>query len=863
MIDPEDVDDDLNDSSDSGAASETDDATVNLDPSVDDDDVKENEDGSATIVMDDNAPGLVNGFFENLAETMTQSELHNIGSNLIDMIAEDKEARKARDKQYEDGLKRTGLGDEAPGGASFEGASRVVHPILTETCVDFSSRVMKELFPADGPVKASIVGTPSAAKDARAKRKTKFMNYQLTKLMPEFRSELEQMLTQVPLGGAQYIKMYYNARLKRPMAEFVSIDNIIIPYAASSFRAAERKTHVQTLTEMEFQRRVKSGHYRDISIVAAGDPEQSSSGRANDKIEGRVLDSSNQDGVRTVYEIGCYLDLKDDDNLEPYLVTIDGESGLVCAIYRNWDEKDENKEEIQHIVEFPFVPWRGAYPIGLPHMIGGIAAAATGALRALLDSAHINNFASAVKLKGGASSQTIDMQPASISEIEGSFQQDDIRKVIMPLPFNPPSAVLYQLLGFLVDSGKGVVQTTFESLADQSSQMPVGTTLALIEQGMTVFSAIHARLHNAMAQLLDILHRLNFLYMKESEVDKLTGEVMVKRRDFEGAQDVIPVSDPNIFSETQRFAQVQAIVARSDANPGLYDKRKIEELILTRLKIPNGMDLLAPIQQPQHMNAVNENMAATMSRPIVAFPQQDHEAHIRTHVEYMQHPLFGQNPIIKQTLTPIMMGHLKEHLAFWYVTQVFNFSSEAAGSDISKLMDNEDETVTREFDGVMMQASAQILQSVGQNKVLSVLPPVIQQAMQYIQSIQQPPPIDPSQVASQKIQMDAQSQQQKLQFDQQALQAKMQLEQSKVQASQANSQTDAQSDMQDAQIAAQSRMSLEQMREQAESQRKMAELQTRIQTNTADNHTAMLIAGADIANGHRSNLKDGTGINPQ
>ena len=258
----------------------------------------------------------------------------------------------------------------------------------------------------------------------------------------------------------------------------------------------------------------------------------------------------------------------------PYIITIDKLSRKVLSVYRNWDELDESKEELQWFVEFPFVPWRGAYPIGLPHMIGGISAAATGALRALLDSAHISNSQTMLKLKGGTrGGQTLEIQPTQVLEIEGGLNVDDVRKLAMPLPYNPPSAVLLQLLGVLVDAGKGVVRTTLEDLADSNSNTPVGTTLARIEQGMTVFSAIHGRLHDAMGRMLRILHRLNGMYLDDENIEAELGEELATRADFDGPMDVVPVSDPNIFSEAQRYAQVQAVAQRAAALPQLYNLR--------------------------------------------------------------------------------------------------------------------------------------------------------------------------------------------------------------------------------------------------------------------------------------------------
>jgi len=662
---------------------------------VDDEDegVVDTDDGGAIVTLDEEEASRSKDFYSNLAEDMSESDLGRISQQFLDLISKDKEARKQRDKQYEEGIQRTGLGDDAPGGAQFEGASKVVHPLLTEACVDFAARAIKELFPPQGPVKDFIPGKPDGDKVKKAQRKTKFMNWQLTVQSPEFRAELEQLLTQVPLGGAQYLKTTWNEARNRPDFLFVGIDEMYLPYAATNFYTAQRKTHVQYLTAVDYQKRVKGVMYRDVDLGPVSmEPDLSAAEKANNKIEGRNESSYNEDGLRTVYEVYALADIEGEGAL-PYIISIDKPSGKVLSIYRNWDELDEAQEELQWFVEFPFVPWRGAYPIGLPHMIGGLSAASTGALRALLDAAHVSNSQTMLKLKGGSKGgQSLEIQPTQVMEIEGGLAADDIRKLVMPLPYNPPSAVLFQLLGFLVDAGKGVVRTTLDDISDGNPNAPVGTTLAKLEQGMVVFSAIHARLHNSMQKLLGILHRLNAMYLNDEEIEEEVGEELASREDFEGPLDVVPVSDPNIFSEAQRFAQVQAVAQRSAQLPQLYNQRKVEERILETLKIPNAKDLLNPAMEPKEQNAVNENVAATMGRAIVAFPEQDHIAHLKTHLAYMMNPVLGMNPLIAPTYIPMMLNHLKEHIALWYASSVFDLGNEATGEDIGDMLKQLKET---------------------------------------------------------------------------------------------------------------------------------------------------------------------------
>ena len=819
-----------------------------------DNDVFDTDDGGAMVTLDESPTPAESEFYANLAETMPPIQLSGLGSSLCDLIEKDKEARKRRDEQYEEGLRRTGLGDDAPGGASFTGASKVVHPMLTQACVDFAARVMKELFPPDGPAKEKIVGEPTLDKVEKAQRITRYLNWQMTEQMPEFRAELEQLSTQLPLGGGQYLKITWDQNRKKPMPMFVPIDDVYLPFAATNFYTAERKTHVQYLTKIEYQKRIEAGMYLDVDLaVDPLPPEESKASKANDKIEGRSADTYNVDGLRTVFECYIVMDLDNKDGLAPYIISIDKSTQRILSIYRNWEEDDETKQEMYWLVEFPFVPWRGAYPIGLIHMIGGLSAAATGALRALLDSAHINNFPGLLKLKSGAGGQTDRVDPTEVKEIEGSFGQDDIRKVLMAMPYNPPSPVLYQLLGFLVDSSQSVVRTTFEELADSNVNTPVGTTLARLEQGMVVFSAIHARMHDAMARVLRLLFRLNKTYLEESEVVDETGELLVKRSDFEGPMNVVPVSDPNIFSEAQRFAQVQAVMQRAQAMPQLYDLRKVEEMFLERLKIPHGKELLLPKQQPLELNAVNENIAATMRRPIVAFPEQDHLAHLQVHLDFVTSPMFGGNRIIGSAALPILLDHIKEHMVLWYANQVFEEASDAAQVDIGEIQKDATTKEKKSLDQVLAATSQVVTKQA--DEAFSSLPQIIEQAIQTLQQFAPPPPPDPrigvmqKQIEAQqaKDQADAQYKQQKLQSDTQA----------KAMEIQAKSQERLQA-IQQRMAELQEEFKKELMRQEAEDRRTQAQIQARLEMNESDNQTAKQLAALEVATGERIGVSTGT-----
>ena len=796
---------------------------VDMDPDVDTG-IEEHDDGSATVTLDE--PDLAQNaeFYANLAEDMSNSDMMTISSQLLEFIERDKEARSLRDKQYEEGLRRTGLGDDAPGGADFQGASKVVHPMLTEACVDFSSRVIKEIFPSGGPVKEFIPGEVTQAKREKAQRKQKFMNWQLTQQMVEFRPELEQLTTQIPLGGAQYMKMVWDEQRNRPMSIFVPIDDVYLPYSATSFYTAERKTHVQYLTRLEFEKRVGTGMYREISLVSPQEPELTGPAKANNKIEGKEQNSYNEDGMRTVFEIACWLDFEDNFGLAPYLVTIDHTTKEVLAIFRNWDPDDEQQEELVHMIEWPFVPWRGAYPIGLPHMIGSLSAAATGSLRALLDSAHINNFPGMLKLKGGSrGGQSDRIEPTQVTEIEGGVGVDDVRKIAMPVPFNPPNPVLYQLLGFVTEAARGVVRTTYDKLADQNPNVPVGTTLAMIEQGMTVFSAIHARLHYAMGMTLKVLHRLNSKHIDDDYIQRVTGEEMCKAKDFLGVMDVIPVSDPNIFSDVQRSAQMQAVVQRAAAAPALYDARAVEERFLEGMKIPDFKSLMAKKPEPVELNAVNENLALTLGRPVAAFPMQDHLAHLQVHLDYLKSPIFGMSQLIGPVYIPGVLQHIKEHMAYWYSLYIYEQTSNVVGIPLDHFLGGKDEQISAELDRTLAMASQRFMPDIQQS--LQGIPPIIQAAQQFLQQFQPPKPQDPTQVLMAETQRKAQYDQAKLQLDQARVSRETQLDQIKM-------------------------------------QERQMELATKQSMNDADNRTAKELAVFEAEHGGKSNLSTGHGINP-
>lgn len=827
---------------------------------------EDTDDGGAIVQLhadkDDSETADEDEFYANLVDKLDASGVSQLGVDLLEFIERDKESRKDRDEKYAEGIKRTGLGDEAPGGAAFVGASTAVHPMLTKATVYYQSHTIGELFPPGGPVKDDIVGTVTPARVAKAQRKVAHMNWQFKRQMPEFRNQLEKLLSQQPLGGSMYMRLVYDSTQKRPVPQFFSIDDVYIPDGADNFYSAERRTFRTVITQTEFDNRVRSGYYikpPSISPPAQRVGEETEAEKAQDKVQGVNRDNYNQDGNRTIFLVETLADIEDTDEIKiagdrpkmedvekesnrpaPYLIELDAYSHSIMRITRNWEEEDKLQQNMCWGVDFEFIPWQGAQSVGLIHLAGSLAGASTGALRAVLDAALVNNLQTALKLKGsGAAGQTIGLSMGQITEIEGGVGAKDIREVIMPLPFNPPSQMLYQLLGWCTEQGEELVRTTFENLSqDGAPNMPVGTTLALIEQGLKVLSAIHQRLHHSMDRLIGVLHRINRLYITDEEICDDAGEQLAYRTDYEGPVDVVPVSDPEVFSDVQRFAQLQIIQQRSDTHPELYDQHKVETLILQRTKVPNAVQLLKSLPELREMNQVNENVAMALGRPVAAYPEQDHLAHIQVMLDFYQSPVLGQLPTIGSKFTPAMVQHLSEHILYWYVTHMVDMTSEAAGADVGKIakIHHKNKEVGVELDKALAAASRSVIANA--NKAFEKIPPIIQQAMQALKSMQQQPPTDPTALAVAQV---------RSQDNKDKIASNEKIAAGKTQADTATSQAADQKDLTVAQV------------EQAgEQQRTAEELESHERINAEDNATALEIAAAKIDTGHSTNVSTGT-----
>ena len=815
-------------------------------------DVVDNDDGTSTINVDSGIAAQSNSFDENLAESLPDDELNALAEKYLNLIDQDVESRKDRDKQYADGLKRTGIAEPAPGGANFEGASRVTHPVLAEAYVDFAASAIKELFPPNGPVRTKIDGKPNHDKMDRATRKAEFMNWQLTCEIKGYRSELERLLTQLPAGGTQFTKIYWSEDMGRIEAEFVPIDDFILPYNAKNFFDCQRKFHRMTVSPLAVDRRVSTGAWRDWTLPPASGASftETDAEKQSAKIEGKSDQGFYEDNDRVVYEGVVYEQMDGDDRPSPYLITIDEETRNVLGLYRNWDEKDTKRQELEYIVDYNFIPWRGAYGIGLPQLIGGLSDALTGSLRALLDSALISNSATALKLKGTPSGNNNSIEITQATEID-AMGQDDIRKIAMPLPFPGPSPVLFQLLGWLDAAAKGVVSTAEEKIADASNTMPVGTALALIEQGAKVFSAIHARLHDSQRRVLEIIHRLNKEHLPEKVQFGSDPDDYVTRQDFEGTMDVHPVSDPNIFSETQRFAQTQAVIQMitqlAQVAPQLQpllaatglDIRALFKRSLEQMKYPDYEEILPDVPIAKPTNACDENVFLATAKPVKAFTGQDHQAHIQVHADFAQSPFFGTSVAMAPNFMTNLLNHIQDHLLTFYQELM------QTDAGISPSGENAD---TPQVDERLAKASAPVGQAM--QIAFGKIPALMQQAVQHIAANAPKPPQDPMVgVAMQEIQSKHQLAQGQQQIDAQKAQSDAQTKLAELQTKVQEAQQNYDLELKKLGISQQTEVQTTDMKARAD-----------LEKSAADNQTAKDIAAMKIASDLHTHLMDGLSL---
>ena len=683
-------------------------------------------------------------FDANLAEEINERELKRKAADLIRIHDEDREARSDWEERYKAGLRTVdpdgGMSEEEDARAS-RGLSTVVHPMIAEAATQFNARAIAELYPSGGPVKTVIVGEAAEESEDQARRVKDFMNYQITQEMPEYFPDLDKMLFQLPLVGHAFKKVWWDANLERQCSRFVKAEDFVVAPESTDLYTSQRYTHVIRMARNEFNKYVEAGWYLESEYSGDGiDP----SGDTTEDIEG-IDPYSPSDETMTLLEMHVYesfdgvdgYDDSDDDNVVglPYVITIDPDSEKVVSVRRNWDPEDPKMKRLDWFVSYPFLPGVGFYGFGLYHLIGGLGKAATGSLRALLDSAAFANMQGGFKLKGRVTGGELQINPGEFADLDATV--DDVNKAIMPLPFKEPSGALFNLLGFITDAGKRFANTSDMNVGDVNPNAPVGTTVALIEQGSKSFSAIHKRLHYAQGQEFKLLAKLNAKYLPDNMEFALAGaSQVIYAKDFNERIDVIPVSDPNIFSTAQRIAQAQSIMSMANAAPQLHDIYEAYKRMYEAIRIPNIDEVLKKPQEAVRLDPIDENMSLMYGKPIRAFPEQDHDAHIAVHIQFMQDPSLAGNPASKG-MQPLLIAHIAEHVALLYRQRM----QASIGVDLPTIPNLKDprfsfDDISPEMDMIISQKAAQVVAESPQMEAIKPIAAMAKQnPLQYAQQL--------------------------------------------------------------------------------------------------------------------------------
>ena len=734
-------------------------------------------------------------FDENLADTIDAKELNGVASQLISSYESDKEARSDWEYRYKQGLETldpSGGQDEEENQRATRGLSTVVHPMIAEAATQFNARAIAELYPSGGPVKTVIIGEPNEEMEEQAKRVKDFMNYQITQEMPEYFPDLDQMLFQLPLVGHTFKKVWWDANLERQCSQFVKAEDFVVSPESKDLYTATRYTHVIRMPKNDFNKYVEAGHYLPSKYSAEDvDP----SGDIGSEIEGVDPYGDSNDQVMTLLEVHSYEmfdgidgieDNEDDDAVAlPYVITIDYDAEKIVAVRRNWEEEDEKKKRRDWFVSYKFLPSTGFYGFGLYHMIGGLGKAATGSLRALLDSAAFANMQGGFKLKGRVTGGEMQINPGEFADLDATV--DDVNKAIMPLPFKEPSQTLFNLMNAITDAGRRFASTADLNVGDVNPNAPVGSTVALIEQGSKAFSAIHKRLHYSQGQEFKLLAKLNAIYLPEEIKFASSGNSgIVYAKDFDDRIDIIPVSDPNIFSTTQRIAQAQSILQMAQANPQLYDMYEANKRMLEAVRINNIDEILKKPEEAVRLDPIDENMSVMYGKAIRAFPEQEHESHIAVHMQFLQDPSLGGNPGAKG-LAPILVAHIAEHIALLYRTRMQS-SINMSLPNIPDLRDPKFkfDDIDPQLDMMISQRAAEVVAQAPQMEAIKPLMAMQgqqqQNPLQYAQQLAQLEAQALKARTDAQIQSDMAKAQQKMDITQAEAKQKMDIDQAKLQA---------------------------------------------------------------------------------
>ena len=603
----------------------------------------------------------------NLAEILDESTLGEISSELREMYEEDMDSRQDWEQSYTKGLDLLGIKYEERT-QPFDGATGVTHPLIAESVTQFQAQAYKELLPAGGPVKTQVLGSKTMEKEAQASRVKNFMNYQVTEIMEEFDPDTDQMLFYLPLSGSTFKKVYFDPTKNRAVSAFVPSEDLVVPYSATDLNTAPRVTHVLRMDANQVRKMQVAGIYRDVEVSTSDESDDPVREKV-DQIEG--VSKGYSDDVHTILEMHVEMDLEGFEDMGPsgeptgiklpYIVTLDHGSGEILSVTRNYDQQDPLKRKRQYFVHYKFLPGLGFYGFGLIHMIGGLGRAATSILRQLIDSGTLANLPSGFKARGiRIRNDDEPLSPGEFRDIDAPG--GDIRNSIIPLPFKEPSGTLAQLLASLIEGGRRFVSIADQQLGDgaKSGDMPVGTTVALLERGMKVMSAIHKRLHYAQKTEFRLLARIFAENLPSSYPYEVAGAPSeIKSQDFDGRVDVIPVSDPNIFSMAQRVTLAQTQLQLAQSNPQIHNLHEAYKRMYQALEVQNIDEILPAKKEPQPTSPSIENAKGMQGELLTAFQQQDHDAHIMTHIAFMKLPLVSTSP----NIYAIFMGHLQDHIS--------------------------------------------------------------------------------------------------------------------------------------------------------------------------------------------------------
>lgn len=601
----------------------------------------------------------------NLAEYLDEGYLGEISTELRASYEEDLDSRDEWEETYTKGLDQLGIKYEERT-RPFEGASGVTHPLIAESATQFQAQAYKELLPSGGPVKTQVIGLQDQAREDQAMRVKQFMNYQITEVMEEFDPDMDQLLFYLPLSGSCFKKVYFDETKQRAVSQFVPAEDLVVPYAASDLQTASRVTHVLRMDANEVRKMQVSGFYRDVELSATDEDDDSVRDKV-DELQG--TSKTYTDDIYTVLEMHVDLDLEGFEDMAPngeptgialpYIVSIDEGSGEILSIRRNFEENTDLARKMQYFVHYKFMPGLGFYGFGLIHMIGGLGRAATSILRQLIDAGTLANLPAGFKARGvRVRNDDEPLQPGEWRDIDAPG--GNIRDAIQPLPYKEPSATLSQLLGALIEGGRRFVSIADQQTADNNGQAPVGTTVALLERGMKVMSAIHKRLHYSQKQEFRILARIfRDNLPQEYPYDVQGGNRMIMAQDFDERVDVLPVSDPNIFSMAQRVTLAQTQLQLAQSNPEMHNLHAAYRRMYQALEVQNIDEVLPPPPQPQPMDPAIENARALMGENLNTFPDQEHEVHIRLHMAFMKTPLVMTSPQIMG----IFYAHIMEHVS--------------------------------------------------------------------------------------------------------------------------------------------------------------------------------------------------------